>query len=258
MSYLQALILSVVERITEFLPVSSTGHLILASKILAIPQTEFTKTFEISIQSGAIFAVVVLYGKRLLVNKQLLVKVFFAFLPTAVLGLVFYKIIKNYLIGNLVVTVLSLFLGGILIILLEKYFQKQQTAGFNNNSKTLTTKQCFYIGLFQSISMIPGVSRSAATIFGAMFLGLSRKEAVEFSFMLAIPTMLSATGLDLVKSASSFESSQLSILLFGSLASFIFAYSTIKWLLNFIKQRDFIPFGIYRIVLALAFLLLVK
>ena len=258
MSYLQALILSIIEWFTEFLSISSTRHLILASKILAIPQTEFIKTFEIAIQGGAILAVLVLYGRKLYTDTGLLKKVMLAFLPTAVLGLIFYNVIKQYLIGNLTITIVSLFIGGMLIILLEHYFQKHRVAPTINNVAMLTIKQCFYIGLFQSISMIPGISRSAATIFGAMFLGLSKKEAVEFSFFLAIPTMLAATGLDIVKSASNFNGSQVSILFFGSATSFIFACLTIKWLLHFIKHRNFIPFGIYRIILALAFLLLVK
>lgn len=252
MNYFQAIILSIIEGFTEFLPISSTGHLILTSYLLGIPQTEFMKSFEIIIQLGAILAVVVLYWKTLIKNIILWKPVIIAFLPTAILGFTLYKAIKQYLLGNTLVTLVSLFLGGILLIILEKQYSKILHA--SKPIEKLGVKKAFLIGLFQSVSMVPGVSRAAATIFGGMFLGLSRKEAVEFSFLLAIPTMLAATVLDLLKSNFSFSGNEYLLLSIGFIGAFITAVMSIKFLLNLIKNHTFIPFGIYRIVLAILYL----
>lgn len=251
MSFIQVIILSIVEGITEFLPISSTGHLILISNFLKIPQTEFVKSFEIIIQLGAIFAVAVLYWRTILFKKEIWLKVLTAFLPTAILGFTLYKMIKSYLLGNTWVTLWALFLGGIALIILEKIYKEDK----NKLEKIdqLSFKQAFIIGLFQSISMIPGVSRAAATIFGGLFSGLKRKEAVEFSFLLAIPTMFAATGLDLVKSSFSFSGNQWLLLIIGFIGAFITAILAVKYFLRFIQKHTFISFGIYRIILALIF-----
>lgn len=251
MQYFQALILSTIEGITEFLPISSTVHLILASSILKIPQTEFVKSFEIIIQLGAILAIVVLYWKRLISDISLWQKVLLAFFPTMVLGFSLYKLIKVYLLGNTLVVLWSLFIGGIAFILLEKFYYKKNSQ--NKKIENLSIKQAFSIGLFQSISMMPGVSRAAATIFGGMFLGLSRKEAVEFSFLLAVPTMFAATVLDLAKSSFSFTFDQWGLLITGFLGSFITAMLAVKFFLQFIQKHTFIGFGFYRIILAIVF-----
>lgn len=251
MNFLQAVILSIVEGITEFLPVSSTGHLILTAVILRIPQTEFVKSFEIFIQLGAIFSIVFLY-KDTIFNKILIwKKVLAAFIPTAVIGLILYKIIKHYLLGNALVTVASLFIGGILFIIMEKIYHKKNAE--ITSIEKISYPKAIIVGIIQSLSIIPGVSRSGATIFGAMMLGVSREAAVEMSFWLAIPTMLAATSLDLVKSSFYFNRYEYSLLLIGFIGSFITAYFTAKFLLEFIKKNDFIPFGIYRIVLAFLF-----
>lgn len=251
MNYLQAIILSVVEGFTEFLPISSTGHLILTSNLLGIPQSEFMKSFEIIIQLGAILAVVVLYWRTLIKNITLWKPVIIAFLPTAILGFSLYKAIKHYLLGNTLVTLTSLFLGGILLIILEKKYTKIRRE--TQPIEKLGIKKALLIGLFQSISMIPGVSRAAATIFGGLFLGLNRVEAVEFSFLLAIPTMLAATSLDLIKSNLYFSGNEYLLLLIGFIGAFFTALASVKFLLNFIKKHTFIPFGIYRIALAVLF-----
>ena len=251
MNIIQSIILSIIEGLTEFLPVSSTGHLILAAQLLNIPQTEFVKSFEIIIQLGAILAVVVLYWRTLINNIQIYKPVVIAFLPTAALGFVLYKPVKHYLIGNSMVTLISLFLGGILLIILEKQYSNTKRDLFP--LEKLSNKKAFLIGLFQSISMIPGVSRAAATIFGGMFMGLSRKQAVEFSFLLAIPTMFAATALDLLKSNFSFSGNEYLLLSIGFVGAFITAVISIKFLLNFVKTHTFIPFGIYRIILAVVF-----
>ena len=255
MDLFQSLILSIIEGVTEFLPVSSTGHLVLASGLLKIPQTEFVKSFEIFIQLGAILAVVVLYFKKYIQNFKAWKNILIAFVPTAVIGFVLYKIVKKFLLGNSLVVVASLLVGGILLIWLEKiHKEKDSDVGKIEN---LSSKQSFMIGLAQSISIIPGVSRAAATILGGMFLGLKKETAVEFSFLLAVPTILAATGLDLVKSDLNFSSQEIMALMVGFIGSFITALLVIKWFIKFIKTNNFFWFGIYRIILALIFLIFI-
>ena len=251
MNTLHAFILGLVEGVSEFLPISSTGHLILTSRILGIPQTEFVKTFEIAIQLGAIISVIVLYGKKFLMNFQVLKRIGAAFLPTAVIGFAFYKIIKKFLLGNSSIVTWSLFLGGIFLIIFELLHREKKDAV--NAIQSISYKQAFSIGIFQTIAVIPGVSRSAATIIGGLILGLRRDVIVEFSFLLAVPTMLAATLLDLYKNANTFTSDQFSLLGIGFVTSFIAALLAIKFLMSFIKKHTFISFGIYRILVALLF-----
>jgi len=248
---IQTIILGIVEGITEFLPISSTGHLMLTARVLGLSQTEFLKTFEIVIQFGAILSVIVLYWKSLLINFEILKRVLVAFFPTAVLGLVFYKIIKHYLMANNQVVLWSMFIGGICLIVFEVLHKEKDSAV--EDLGTISYRTSLLIGLFQSIAMIPGVSRAAATIVGGLILGLKRKTIVEFSFLLAVPTMLAATGLDLMKNASQFSTAQLNFLSIGFIVSFFSALLGVKFLLTFIKHHSFISFGIYRIILALVF-----
>lgn len=249
MNLLQTIILSIVEGITEFLPISSTGHLILTSKFLSIPQTEFVKSFEIIIQLGAILAVVVIYFSKLLRNFVLLKNTLIAFLPSIVFGLLFYDYIKQYLIGNSMVVVWSLLIGGVVMLLFEHFHKKA-------NSQRLATNSYLMVGLFQVLSMIPGVSRAFATIFGGMVVGMKKEEATEFSFFLAIPTMAAASGLDLIKTdISVWTSSNLVTLLIGFVVSFLTAYVVVKWLIKFVQDHNFNIFGWYRIILAILFLL---
>ncbi|MBF8249741.1 MAG: Undecaprenyl-diphosphatase [Candidatus Levybacteria bacterium] len=255
MDYLQAIILSIVEGLTEFLPISSTGHMVLASKILNIAQTEFVKSFEIIIQLGSILAVIFLYWKTILKNKKIWKKIIVAFIPTAIVGFALYKTVKSVFLGNPVIALYALFIGGILLIFLEKIYKEKEHHA--DSIDKISSKNAFLIGVFQSFSIIPGVSRAAATIIPALFLGTKRKTAVEFSFLLAIPTMLAATALDLVKSNFSFTPSEYSILIVGFIGAFIVAIFAVKFLLNFIKKHTFIPFGIYRIILAIVFWLTV-
>lgn len=251
MDFLQAIVLSVVEGLTEFLPISSTGHLVLTSKLLSIPQTEFVKSFEIIIQLGAVFAILFLYWKTIFENKKIWKKILIAFIPTAIIGFIFYKTVKVFLLGNPLITLFALFVGGVLLIILEKlYKEKEHHVG---SLEEISFKNAFLIGIFQSISIVPGVSRSAATIIPALFLGTKRKIAVEFSFLLAIPTMLAATTLDIIKNDFSFKPSELSILITGFIGSFLVAIFAVKFLLKFIQNHTFIPFGIYRIFLAIVF-----
>lgn len=256
MTLFNSIILSAVEGITEFLPISSTGHLILTSNILSIAQTDYVKDFTIIIQLGAIFAVIFLYSKKLLTNKNIWMRIIVAFLPTAIVGLVLYKLIRYFLLGNTYVTLLALFFGGIALIILELLYKEKEH--HIEKIEDMSFKNAFLIGVFQSLAVVPGVSRSAATIVGGLFLGTKRKTAVEFSFLLAIPTMFAASGLDILKSNFfSYTSDQYFFLFVGFIGSFIVAIITIKFFLDFIKNHTFIPFGIYRIIVAILFFLLI-
>jgi undecaprenyl-diphosphatase len=251
MIYLHALILGIIEGVSEFLPISSTGHLILASYLLHLKQTEFQKSFEIAIQLGAVLSVVVLYWRALLVNLEILKKVITAFIPTAILGFIFYKIIKRVLLGSNTVVLCSLLIGGIFLVLFELWHREKEDA--TEELSDISYSKSFIIGLCQAVAMIPGVSRSAATIIGGLILGIKRKTIVEFSFLLSVPTMAAATGFDLMKSGGHFSWEEFNFLLVGFISSFIVALLSIKWLIHFIKNHTFISFGIYRILISLLF-----
>jgi undecaprenyl-diphosphatase len=245
-----AVILGIVEGITEFLPISSTAHLILASKALGLQDTEFLKSFEIIIQLGAILSVVVLYWNRFF-NLEVLKKLVVAVIPTGVIGLTVYKAIKGYLLGNVAVVLTTLLVGGIALIVFERFQQRDDR---DVDFSEISYRKAFLIGLFQAIAVIPGVSRSAATIVGGSLLGVSKRTIVEFSFMLAVPTMLAASGLELVKGRAGIAG-HLEILAIGFIVSFLTAILAIKSFLGYIKKRDFSAFGWYRIVLAVVFYL---
>ena len=261
MNIWHGLILGIIEGLTEFLPISSTAHLIIAGHWLGLPSSEFLKTFQISIQLGAILAVVMLYWRRILSKRELIGKVGAAFIPTALIGLAFYKIIKTYLLESLPLIAGTLLIGGLLIIVLEKYYLHRQVKE-NKPAETLpkneteteikiSYRQSVLIGLFQALAIIPGVSRSGATIIGGLGLGIRRRDIVEFSFLLAIPTMAAATGLDLYKSQLLLGPEEILIWLVGFITSFITAIIGIKFFLKFIKNHNFIPFGWYRIIIGL-------
>lgn len=255
MNFWHSIILGIVEGLTEFLPISSTAHLDLARQLLGLGSGDFIKTFEIAIQLGAIMSVVVLYWKRLTTGladnvKKLLV----AFLPTGILGLIFYQIIKTYFFGNNLIMALALLLGGVAIIVLDRAPDHKP----EDSLKVITYRQAFIIGLCQSLAMIPGVSRSAATIMGGLSLGISRATIVEFSFLLAIPTMLAATGLDLFKTAGAFSFNEFGLLMVGFLMSFVVALGAIKFFLGYIQKHDFKLFAVYRIIIGLIILWLAR
>ncbi len=252
MSLFDVAILSIVEGITEFLPISSTGHLILTSHLLNIPSSNFIKTFEVAIQLGAILSVVFLYWEKVLKSPSLLIKAAVGFVPTGLIGFTVYPIVKN-LLDNELVTVAALFFGGILLIILEKIFEAKKN---NIELKEISYKQAFTIGLIQCVALVPGVSRAAASIFGGMSVKLSRKSAVEFSFLLAIPTMMAATGYDLLKTAPSFSLQESIYLALGILFSFGVALFVLKWLLKYITTHNFVMFGVYRIIFSVLYFLL--
>ena len=253
MTLVQAIILGVVEGVTEFLPISSTGHLILASRLLGLSQTDFQKSFEIAIQLGAIASVIVLYWRRFL-DPAVVSKVLVAFLPTGLIGFALYHVVKTYLFDSEAVVLWALGLGGVALIVFELLHREGDDAV--PDVASISYSKAFLIGVFQSLSIVPGVSRAGATIVGGLILGLSRSTIVEFSFLLAVPTMLAATGYDLLKNASSFAPQQFGVLAAGFIASFFVALLSIKFLLAFVRTNTFIPFGIYRIVVALAFMFL--
>lgn len=250
MTFLHALILGIVEGITEFLPVSSTAHLILASSVLHLQETEFVKSFQIIIQVGAILAVVVLYWSKFW-NWEVLKKLTVAFIPTGVIGLTVYRVLKTYLLGNMTVVLLALLIGGVALIIFERF---HESADREVDFSEITYRRAVLIGLFQSIAIVPGVSRSAATIVGGSLLGVSKRTIVEFSFMLAVPTMLAASGLELFKNHAALAGN-FGMLGVGFVVSFLTAIVAIKSFLNYLKKRDFSAFGWYRIVLAVVFYL---
>jgi undecaprenyl-diphosphatase len=260
MSILHTFILSLIEGLTEFLPISSTGHLILASRLLDIEATNFTKTFEIVIQLGAIMAVVVLYTKKFL-NINILKKLFVAVIPTGIVGFLLYPLIKEFLLSSSSITLNALFWGGVALIGIEWIIRRKNKGKEVTNEidySKVSYKKAFLIGTFQCLSVIPGVSRAAATIIGGLATGLNRPTATEFSFLLAVPTMIAATGYDLYKSREFISQAGSLTLVAGTILSFIFAMLAIKFLISYVKKHDFTGFGIYRIILAILFWIFMK
>lgn len=253
MTIFDAGILGIVEGLSEFLPISSTGHLILASTMMKLVQSDSHKVFEVTIQSGAMLAVVHIYRKQLVSRLDLLKKLCFAFFPTGVLGYLLYKIVKS--LFQPAVVSYTLIAGGIAFIVIERYIKDRPATVAS--IQDISYKQAFAIGLMQSLSMVPGVSRSGATIMGGLLTGLNRKDAAEFSFLLALPTMFAATAYDIYKNHAIFSLGDWQNILVGFITSFIFAVIGIKALLKFITSHTFIPFGIYRILIGALFLVFV-
>ncbi|MBI5419817.1 MAG: undecaprenyl-diphosphate phosphatase [Deltaproteobacteria bacterium] len=251
MTIFESVILGIVEGLSEFLPISSTGHLILASALLKLKQTDAHKVFEVTIQSGAILAVVYIYRRQLASRSDLLLKLGAAFIPTGVLGYLFYRIVKSFFHPSVVSY--TLIAGGAAFIVIERYLKDRPAAA--GSLQDVSYKKAFTIGVIQSISMIPGVSRSGATIMGGLLVGMDRKDAAEFSFLLALPTMLAATAYDIHKNFGVFSFGDWQNILAGFITSFLFAVIAIKALLKFITSHTFIPFGIYRIAAGILFLL---
>jgi undecaprenyl-diphosphatase len=229
--------------------------MILASSIMNIPEDAFVKTFEISIQIGAIFAIVLMYARRFLQGISIYLKLAVAFIPTGIIGFLAYPYIKAYLFNPIVVTI-SLILGGIILILIDKKVVGQQSK--TEVLENISYKNAFFIGLFQSISMIPGVSRAAATIVGGIFNGFDKKQAIEFSFLLAVPTMFAATGYDLYKTSIAFTGHEIFLLGLGLVIAFITAWIAVKVFVRIVQNYGFKYFGYYRIIIGILFLLLVK
>jgi len=267
LAFYKSIILGIIQGFTEFLPISSTAHLILGTKLLNLNSNEFIKSFIIIIQFASILAVIILYWKKIWSSFEYIKKLVVAFIPTAILGLLGYKLVKTLFQESLSIIALALLLGGIIIIILERVYKKKNGIIELNNTekgikkmddiKDISYKQCLIIGVFQALAMIPGVSRSAATIMGGLSLGISRSAIVEFSFLLAIPTMLAASSLDLLKTGFAFTTNELIFLIIGCITSFIVAWFSIKFLLNFVKKNNFTIFGWYRIALGIIILAII-
>ena len=256
MDLLQTIIMAIIEGLTEFLPVSSTGHMVIAQKVMGIESTEFVKAFTVIIQFGAILSVVVLYFKRFFQSFDFYLKLFIAFIPAAVFGLLFSDIIDSFL-DNVWVVASMLIVGGVVMLFVDKWFDKK------DNNEIVTNKKAFGIGLFQCIAMIPGVSRSMATIVGGMAQGLTRKAAAEFSFFLAVPTMFAATAYKLLKLFLEPDGMQIIVdnmetLIVGNIVAFIVAMFAIKVFIKFVTKYGFKVFGYYRIVVGCIILLLLS
>jgi undecaprenyl-diphosphatase len=255
MNFIDAIILAIIEGLTEFLPVSSTGHMIIGSSLMGIAEDDFTKLFTIVIQLGAILSVVVIYFKRFFQSVNFYIKLFVAFLPAAFFGILFSDYIDDLLESPVTVAV-SLVIGGVILLFVDKWFNDP----IIDDEKEINLLTALKIGFFQCIAMIPGVSRSAASIVGGMSQRLSRSAAAEFSFFLAVPTMFGATAkkmLDYFKDGNSFTGEQINLLIVGNIVAFIVAFLAIKGFINYVSKRGFKIFGIYRIIIGLAILLLI-
>lgn len=268
MSIFEVIIIAIVEGLTEFLPVSSTGHMIITQNLLGVESTDFVKAFTVIIQFGAILSVVCLYWKRFFKLNPVKVtnlktflkkydfywKLFVAFIPAAVIGFLFSDFIDDML-ENVWVVASMLIVGGIFMLFVDKIFNNP------DKEQVLTEKKAFNIGLFQCIAMIPGVSRSMATIVGGMSQKLSRKEATEFSFFLAVPTMFAATGYKLLKllldpQGAQVLSENIVALVVGNVVAFVVAILAIKFFINYVTKYGFKAFGYYRIIVGTAILIL--
>jgi undecaprenyl-diphosphatase len=252
MTLIQALILSVVEGITEYLPVSSTGHIIWASTLMGIADDDFVKDYTVIVQFGAILSVLVLYWRRFLQSLELYWKLFIAFLPAAIIGLATKDYI-DVMLSDAAIVAWALIIGGFVLILSDHYFIK---LGKEQHGKIegLSRVGAVIIGFFQCLALVPGVSRSAATILGGMLQKLDRKAAAEFSFFLAVPTLTAATGLKTLHAVKHLHSDQLSVLLLGNVASFAVGLLTIKTFVTYLSRHGFTVFGVYRILAGAAIL----
>jgi len=255
MNFIEAIILAVIEGLTEFLPISSTGHMIIGSSFMGMKSTDFSKLFMIVIQLGAILSVVVLYFKRFLKSIDFYVKLVVAFIPAAVFGLLLGDYIDS-LLENVTGVAISLLVGGIILLYVDKWFNRPSYQEEENINYLTALK----IGLFQCIAMIPGVSRSGATIVGGMSQKLSRKLAAEFSFFLAVPTMFAATAkklYDFFKDGHTITDEEVKLLVVGNMVAFIVALIAIKSFIGFLNKHGFKIFGYYRIALGIILLALI-
>ncbi len=253
MTIVDSIILGVIEGFTEFLPISSTGHMIVASQFLGIEQTSVTKAYEVIIQFAAILAVFFNYRDKFTLQKiDLWKKVILAFIPIGVVGFVFSHQIKE--LFSIQIVAIMFIVGGIIFLLVERFFIPNETNLIDDVEK-VTFKQSLWIGFAQIFALIPGTSRAGSTIIGALLVGLSRKASAEFSFLLAFPVMSAVTAYDLLKHYHEFSDANLMILAVGFVVAFIVAYLTIKLFLVFLEKSTFVPFGIYRIFFGVILLL---
>lgn len=247
MTWSQASILAVVEGLTEYLPVSSTGHMILVSWLMGVNQEDFVKDYTVMVQFGAILAVVFLYWRRFVINTKTYAAVFYAFLPAAVIGLIVKKHI-DILLGNVWVVASALLIGGIFLVLTDAWLRRHQHTV--KSIESLPPASAVKVGFFQCLAFIPGMSRSAATIWGGLHQGMSLAMATEFSFFLAVPTLTGATFVKAIK--MSVQPEQWKIVLFGNAVSFVVGMMTVRGFVHFIQRFGLKHFGVYRIVVGVA------
>jgi len=254
MSTLQAVIIAVVEGITEFLPISSTGHMIITSSVMGIRGQEFTKTFEVAIQLGAILAVVVLYWRKFFdfSKWKFYIKLIVAVIPALVLGFLFSNRI-DALLDSPTTVAISMLVGGIILLFIDNIFNVHTI----QQEENISYGRALIIGFWQCVAMIPGVSRSAASIIGGMQQKLTRKLAAEFSFYLAVPTMIAATGYKLLKEYKNIHGPEIKLLAIGNIIAFVVAMLAIKFFIGFLQKHGFKVFGIYRIVAGIVLLILI-
>ena len=255
MNLLQTIILSIIEGITEFLPISSTGHMIIASSFMGIAADPFTKVFTVAVQLGAILAVVALYYKLFFQSIQFYFRLFVAFIPIAIVGLLLKKMV-DHMLGDVLIVGISLFIGGIVLLFVDNWFSKPEV----EDSTHVPYPSAFKIGLFQILALIPGVSRSASTIIGGLSQKLTRRAAAEFAFFLAVPTMVAATGKELFdayrQTPGIFGGNHLQLLLIGNCIAFVVALMAIKTFVNYLSKHGFKLFGFYRIAIGLLIIIL--
>lgn len=251
MTIFEAVIIAIVEGITEFLPVSSTGHMIITQELLGMTIDDFVKAFTVNIQFGAILSVIVLYWKRFFQSFDFYYKLMVAFIPAAIIGFLAMDLIDRML-GSVLIVAIMLVIGGVVLLFVDKWFNKPDAV------QEITWKSAFRIGLFQCIAMIPGVSRSAATIIGGMTQGLNRKTAAEFSFFLAVPTMFAAASYKLMQNYEIITSQNLPVLLVGNVVAFIVAMIAIKTFIALLTRYGFRMFGYYRIVVGLVIIVMLS
>jgi len=253
MDIFDSIILGIIEGITEFLPISSTGHLIVASEFLGIDQNSVTKAYEVIIQFAAILAVILNYPSKFTFKHiDLWTKIFIAFLPIATIGFLFSKQVKA--LFSLEVVAIMFIIGGIIFLIVEKFYDESKH--ITNDVENVTYKQSLYIGLAQIFALIPGTSRAGSSIIGAMLVGLNRKASAEFSFLLAFPVMCATTGYDLLKHHNElFSEANLLNLIVGFVISFFVAFIAIKLFLKFLENFTFVAFGIYRILFGVILLI---
>lgn len=256
MDFLDAIIIAVVEGLTEYLPVSSTGHMILATEFLDVASTDFTKAFLINIQFGTILSVVFLYYERFFQSLAFYYKLFVAFIPAAIIGFLLSDYIDSML-ENVTVVATALLIGGVIFLFIDKYFEKKNPQVKEESNSEISYIQAFFIGMFQCVAMIPGVSRSAATIIGGLFQGMNKKSAAEFSFFLAVPTMFAASAYKLLKEHEAINSDNIYTLLLGNVVAFIVGMISIKFFINYLTKHGFVIFGYYRIILGVILLILI-
>ncbi len=256
MNVLQAIILAIIEGLTEFLPVSSTGHMVLGSSLMGIATLPFVKVFTVGIQFGAILSVVVLYWRRFFLGFSTYPLLIVGFVPAAIVGYILKKT-NLYMLSNVAIVALALLVGGVVLLFVDRWFPADR----NDRNRPINAKDAFLIGCFQLFALIPGVSRSAATIIGGLTRKLSRRQAAEFSFLLAVPTMFAATVKSLydhVQEAGGFDAQEMRLFGIGNAVAFVVAILAIRGFVGFLNKHGFAPFGWYRIAIGAAILIMIQ